>query len=172
MSAIAPARTGLPFTVNMPSNRPRNGEGGASLPNLVAGRNNSNIVSGTTAGCLGVPAGQELGTRTLYYDPCAFSIQQIGTLGNAGRNILTAPGVFNLDFSLVKDASLPFLGEGEKIQFRAETFNILNHTNFSRPNRSAYAGTADAQAPLSTAGLITKTDTKSRQIQLVLRILF
>ena len=58
------------------------------------------------------------------------------------------------------------------MQFRAELFNILNRANFSRPNNNVYAGSADLQAPLSTAGQIIATDTKSRQVQFALKIIF
>ncbi len=156
---------------------------GVARPNLAPGRNNSNIVSGTTAGCLGVLAGQKLGGPNLYYDPCAFSIQPAGFLGNAGRNILRGPGFANLDFSLVKDTALGFLGESGKLEFRAEVFNLLNHANFITPgfgigagsnNNSAlvFAAKADAEAPLSSAARITVTSGASRQVQLALKIVF
>jgi hypothetical protein len=47
---------------------------------------------------------------TLYFDPCAFSLQPTGFLGNAGRNILTGPGFANLDFSIVKDTHISHRG--------------------------------------------------------------
>ena len=55
----------------------------------------------------------------------------IGQLGDAGRNILSGPPERDWDFSLVKDTKLGFLGEAGMLEFRAEFFNILNHTNFS-----------------------------------------
>jgi hypothetical protein len=173
-SGILTAQSGLPLTVYLSGVRSQDGEAaGVDRPNLVSGRSGSNIVSGTTAGCTGVNAGQKVGTPNLYYDPCAFSIQAIGTLGNEGRNTIPAPGVFNLDYSLVKDTALHFLGESGKLQFRAEIFNILNRANFSRPSGNAvFAGTANVQAPLGNAGQITTTDTKSRQIQFALKVIF
>ena len=170
---ILSTQTGLPLTTYLSAIRSRRGEAaGLDRPNLVAGRSNENIVKGTTAGCTGVAAGRKLGTPNLYYDPCAFSIPLAGFLGNLGRDTLTAPGLFNLDFSVVKDTALPFLGEAGKLQFRAEIFNILNRPNFSRPAFTVFAGTADVQAPLSNAGQVTATDTKSRQVQLALKIVF
>jgi len=105
-------------------------------------------------------------------DPCAFAIPAAGFLGTAGRNILRTPGFANLDFSLAKDTPLGFLGEGGKLEFRAEFFNILNRVNFAVPNRTVFAASADVQAPLATAGQITSTVGTSRQIQLALKILF
>ena len=105
-------------------------------------------------------------------DPCAFAIPAAGFLGTAGRNILRTPGFANLDFSLAKDTAFGFLGEGGKLEFRAEFFNILNRVNFAVPNRTVFAASADVQAPLATAGQITSTVGTSRQIQLALKILF
>lgn len=58
----------------------------------------------------------------------------IGRLGDEGRNVLRGPHLNNWDFSLVKDTKVGFLGEAGSVQFRAELFNILNHTNFAVPS--------------------------------------
>jgi hypothetical protein len=186
VSSILTAQTGLPFTVYLSSQRSLNGEGaGTDRPNLVPGRSIYSITHGTSPGCgtqstkgyvaPGTPLGTT-GLSGLYYDPCAFSLQPQGTLGNEPRNFLNAPGVLNLDFSAVKDTKARFLGESGNIQFRAEIFNILNHPNFSRPSQSAYAGSTAAipaiETPLGTAGTIIKTDTFSREIQFALKIIF
>jgi hypothetical protein len=134
------------------------------------------LVSGTTAGCLGVPAGKKLGTPNLWYDPCAFTLQSPGFLGTAGRDILRGPGVANLDFSMVKDTAVPMLGEAGKLEFRTEIFNILNRANFDSPDRTVFAGSslpgAAPESVLPTAGQITRTLTTSRQIQFALKLIF
>jgi hypothetical protein len=107
----------------------------------------------------------------MYFDPCAFAIQPMGFLGNAGRNILAGPGLANLDFSLVKDTALPGLGEGGKLEFRAEIFNILNRANFNMPSRTVFAGQADVEVPSNNAARINGADT-SRQMQFALRLQF
>jgi outer membrane receptor protein involved in Fe transport len=180
-SGILSLQTGYPFTPALTSNRSLslNNSSAANIerPNLNAGRNAANIVSGTTAGCLGVTAGQKLGTPNLYFDPCAFSLQAPGFLGTTGRNLLRGPGLADLDFSLVKDTAIKHLGETGKLEFRAEVFNILNHANFLLPQgRSVFAGSGTSLAPqqaLSNAGVITSTGTQtSRQIQLALKLIF
>jgi hypothetical protein len=56
--------------------------------------------------------------------------QQFGILGNSNRRFFHGPGSATWDFGLVKD--LPFT-EAKKLEFRAEFFNIFNHTNFGLP---------------------------------------
>lgn len=49
------------------------------------------------------------------------------TFGTAGRNYMNNPGRFNFDMSLLKQFKM---GESKYFEFRAEAFNILNHTQF------------------------------------------
>ena len=65
-----------------------------------------------------------------------------------------------------------FLGEGGKLEFRAEFFNILNRANFGPPAALVFAGAAATETPLATAGRISGTTTTSRQIQFALKLLF
>ena len=79
--------------------------------------------------------------------------------GNSGRNILDGPGAINMNLALSKQFQL---GERGKAQFRWETFNTTNHTNFQLP-----ADTLDK----SNAGTITKANA-SRVMQLGIRLQF
>ena len=60
----------------------------------------------------------------------------IGTYGNSPRDLLRGPGFFNLDYSLIKSFRIHYgpLKETQKIDFRAEFFNIFNHPNFNNPS--------------------------------------
>jgi hypothetical protein len=50
------------------------------------------------------------------------------TYGNAGRNFFRNPGRLNFDLSITKHVRLK--KEGTSLQFRLETFNTFNHTQF------------------------------------------
>src|SRR5262249_19666376 len=52
-------------------------------------------------------------------------------VGNAGRNILRADGIQNLDFGILKNTTL---FEGHRVQFRADMFNATNTRNFGIPD--------------------------------------
>ncbi|MCU1327324.1 MAG: TonB-dependent receptor, plug, partial [Bryobacterales bacterium] len=52
--------------------------------------------------------------------------------GNAGRNSVRGVGLQQLDLGVHKSFALPV--ENVRIQFRAEFFNLFNHTNFTAPN--------------------------------------
>ena len=54
-----------------------------------------------------------------------------GSFGNSGRNILDGPGYQDVGLSLIKDSRIR---EKLNLQFRAEFFNLLNHTNFNLPD--------------------------------------
>jgi hypothetical protein len=116
-------------------------------------------------------------TVSQYFNPNAFLAPAAGTLGNAGRDSLTGPGIEEIDTSLVKETAIT---ERVRVQFRAEFFNVLNHANFATPNAIVYttgptattAGLTTAPVLSPTAGTITATSTTSRQIQFGLKILF
>ena len=54
-----------------------------------------------------------------------------GTVGNAQRTVCCGPGIVNWDMTITKDTKF---GERWNTQFRAEFFNILNHTEFYNPD--------------------------------------
>jgi hypothetical protein len=53
-----------------------------------------------------------------------------GQFGNEGRNAVRGPGLTTADLSLFKIFAL---NESARVQFRAESFNTLNHANFLLP---------------------------------------
>ena len=82
-----------------------------------------------------------------YFDPTAFASSAIGSEGDARRRFFHGPGVNNFDTALVKDTKL---SELFNLQFRAEWFNVFNHTQFSTPSgilSGTFAQVTQAAAP-------------------------
>jgi hypothetical protein len=80
-----------------------------------------------------------------YFDPNAFAVPTqtasstpLQLLGNSPRTICCGPGINNFDFSVQK--MIP-VGEGKHFEFRAEFFNIFNHTQFLNPDGNISDGT-------------------------------
>jgi hypothetical protein len=91
--------------------------------------------------------------------------------GNLGRNTLIGPGLSNLDFSLFKNNLVRRISENFNIQFRAEFFNVFNRANFASPTDNLTVFDQNG-IPISSAGLITSTQTPSRQIQFALKVIW
>ena len=164
VSTIFRILSGQPFSPVLSGNRSRSQvKGGSALdrPDLVSGRKPGDIV---------------LGGPDRYFDPTAFAIPPVGFLGTASRNLLQGPGQANVDFSLAKQFPLPRLGEGNRLEFRAEVFNLFNRANFYVPIGGLTVYTADegraSTTPLSTAGAIDRTLGSARQLQFALKLIF
>jgi hypothetical protein len=76
-----------------------------------------------------------------------------------------------LDGSIFKNNYIRRFSENLNVQFRAEFFNLLNRANFSSPtaNLTVFDQTGNL---VSGAGLITTTQTTSRQIQFALKVIW
>ena len=71
-----------------------------------------------------------VGDRTVnrWFNTAAFAQPAPGALGDLGRNTERGPGVNNLDLALFKNFTFT---QGVRLQFRLESFNALNHTQFA-----------------------------------------
>jgi len=163
LGTILSLKSGLPFTPVLSGNRSRSKVAGTAPdhPDLISGRKPSDII---------------LGGPDKYFDPAAFAIQPVGFLGTSSRNFLQGPSLVEWDFSLTKDTALSFLGEGRRLEFRAELFNLLNHPSFNIPVGGRTVYTADetraVTTPLTTVGQIDRTINSARQIQFALKLVF
>ncbi len=176
LSTIATLQTGLPFSPQLGYNPTGSGDTRNPVrPNINPNFHGSLYTHGTSTQ-----------RATQFFNPAAFSAPAYGTVGNLARDTLTGPGYADWDLSLLKSI---VLSQNKRFQFRAEFFNILNHTNFLTSNEVVFSsgptqdakvvsssGTlsvAQAAAPVQspTAGVITAAAT-SRQIQLGLKFLF
>jgi hypothetical protein len=67
----------------------------------------------------------------LYFNPSAFGQSALGQEGNSARRFFHGPGINNWDFALTKNTAI---SERSNLQFRAEFFNVFNHTQFLTPS--------------------------------------
>jgi hypothetical protein len=102
--------------------------------------------------------------RTIHrwYDTSCFTTPDNNTFGNAGRNVIIAPGLVDWDFAAHKDFRIT---EKFGLTYRAEFFNVLNKAHFNYPSTSIGS---------TAAGTITSVNSLSpgRQIQFALRLHF
>ena len=92
-------------------------------------------------------------------------------LPNVGRNSVIGPGAFNLDFSLFKNNYVKKISENFNVQFRAEFFNVLNHSDFLAPINNSTLFDQDG-SPTGGAGAVDETSIPSREIQFGLKVIF
>lgn len=110
-------------------------------------------------------------SRTQLFDPNVFVLPAVGTRGTLGRNTIIGPGLVTFDPSVRKVVYLD--GQRDKtVEFRIEAFNVFNRTNFGIPTVGNLTVFNSATQRNPTAGLITRTATPGRQVQLALQIAF
>jgi hypothetical protein len=157
LSGIGLARTGLPLNVTI-------SRSASALPDGINSSQRPNVVPGQSL----YPANQ---SPTLFLNPYAFTTPANGTWGNAGRNILRAPGIWQADTSLEKRFPV---SERVAVSFRADVFNLFNRAQLGNPSvkwTDPTKGTTFGQitTPYTTSALGTGTP---RQMQFMLRVSF
>jgi hypothetical protein len=95
-----------------------------------------------------------------YFDISAFRVPAQNTLGNAGRNIMSGPGISNLDAALHRDFRIT---ERINSTLRVEAFNFTNTPHYNNPN-------GNAQSP--QFGEINGAEQDQRQFQIGLTVRF
>lgn len=123
-SGITLVQTGGPFTVTNGGDGVvqadnaglANGTGTGSRPDLI-GNPNTRIPDSGAGGGFG----------PLLYNPGAFAAPRGLTFGTAGRNIVRNPRQTNFDMALFKHFPIH---ESVSLEFRAEAFNVFNHTEW------------------------------------------
>jgi len=129
--------------------------------NLVTTNTTVNGVANTLRPDVSGPV-QTIGMVERWFDTTAFTA--VPRFGNLGRNVIIGPGFNNVDFSIVKNTKL---GEGIKLQFRAEVFDIFNHASFGQPGRVVGSATfgriTNTRFPTGDSG-------SSRQLQFALKL--
>jgi len=181
LGAIYKANDGSPFTATFGSDGDPLGLNSSDpwdFPNRLTGpgcgslTNPGNPNSYIKTQCFAIPTAPSAAFYTTNCDASVGTAPQCFNLrGNAGRNILTGPGLSNLDFSVFKNNPVKRISESFNAQFRAEFFNILNRANFAVPvtpdNVTIFDSTG---ASVGGAGLLTSTTTTAREIQFALKL--
>ena len=116
LNGIVTMQSGAPFSVTLIEDRANIGAGPAQRPDMTGDPN--------------LPRGDR--TPLQWFNTGAFSLQDQFTFGSAPRNPVFAPGLANVDLSLQKNW---LVGDGSRLEFRWEIFNVFNRTNFDVPNR-------------------------------------
>ena len=90
------------------------------------------------------------GNRTAqnYFNPAAFVPPELGTLGNMGIGSIAGPGTWQFDAALSRTFQLR---ENQKMEFRAEAFNVTNSFRMNAPttnlNSNTFGQVTSAQDP-------------------------
>jgi hypothetical protein len=141
-------QSGAPFTVNLSTDVANNGEplsAPSQRPDLTC---NPNSGPKTTAE---------------WFNTSCFAVPAAFTYGNAGRDIVTGPGLDNFDATLQNDFPVR---ENMKLQFRLDIFDFFNHPNFNAP-----VGAGRTYSTSASFGSITSAQ-DPRDMQFSLRFAF
>ena len=160
VGGVFEASSGVPFTPGFGGDTlgVKSIDPNIDLPNLVSAPGCDSLVNS--------------GNPNHYIKTQCFAVPNPITLrGNLGRNTLIGPGLINLDSSLLKNNHIKRISDTFNVQFRAEFFNLLNRANFAPPldNRNIFDSSGQ---PIGSAGLITSTQTPSREIQFAMKVIW
>jgi TonB dependent receptor len=144
LNGITTLQDGAPFNLSISTDSANTSSQGTQRPNIVHAPA-WNCGAGHLTACI---------------DASAFSVPLLYSYGNAGRNLLRGPHMFDTDFSIFKNFPIK---ERLRFTFRAEAFNVFNNVEYSNPS-------ANIQG--ATFGNITTTSINNRQIQLGGKISF
>ena len=142
ISGIFSAQTGQPFTVT--NSTDPTGTNTTARPNRL--RDGS------------LPASQR--DPSHWFDTTAFAPTGCACFGNSGRNILSGPGLVNLDAGISRDF---VVHERFRLHFRGEVFNVANHPSFGLPVMTIGS---------PTVGIIGSVVVPERQIQFAMKLQF
>ena len=98
-------------------------------------------------------------TSATWFNPAAFARPAAGTFGVQPRNSLRNPHTWNLDMGLRKIVPVR---STNRVEFRVEAFNVLNHPNWGGANSNPTSG---------SFGLVTGKSGE-RVIQLATKYMF
>jgi hypothetical protein len=116
INGILIAQSGAPFTVNLGVDNANVGAGPAQRPDQLS---EPNLIAGAR-------------TPDHWFDTSVFALPAPFLFGSAPRNSVIGPGSATVDLAVAKTWDVA----GKQLEFRWETFNLLNRANFDLPNRT------------------------------------
>jgi len=134
LAGITQHQTGSPFTPGFSTSPTVNITGSSSLGARIQ------VIGDAHA----APPAATVNGLPVYFNTAAFGVPAVGTLGNAGVNILYGPGWTNFDANLAKRFPVGHV-ERRAFVLRFEGFNVFNHTEFSGVNTGATFNAAGQQ---------------------------
>jgi hypothetical protein len=149
LSGIVMAMTGAPLNIGL------NGDNVTSIIPNTANRPN---MSGPV---------QYPKTANEWFDPSDFSAPAPGTWGDLGHNVVRGPGRDNWNLALDKNFILSE-ARGSRLEFRAESFNTWNHTQFKGDYNN---GGISTNFGASNFGAVTSAF-DPREFQLGMKLIF
>jgi len=149
VSGIISANSGVPITIGM---------SGTNVCSVVPVCSDRPDITGTP---------HDPHTVSEWFDTSVYTAPAAGTWGDVGRNSVRGPGRDNWNVSLFKNFRFSE-SRGSNLQFRAEFFNLWNHTQFQG---GAWNGGVSANLGSSNFGQITSA-WDPRIIQLALKLYF
>jgi hypothetical protein len=147
LSGIGLWQTGTPFSAYNGILGDNAGLGNGVTANAGAGQSYADVISNPNQNIPRYDPASGFGP--FIANPNAFANPVGLTLGDAGRNSLRNPGHWNIDMALFKHFPIK---ESLAIEFRAEAFNIFNHTEYGPlgGDQGGAAGSAGFSSATST----------------------
>ena len=134
LSGIVTAESGAPINIVL---------GGTSAGSVVQQASNRPDV----AGPISTPH-----TVQAWFDPASFTTPAVGTWGDLGHNAIRGPGRDNWNLSLFKTFAFT---ERFHFEFRAESFNTWNHTQFRGDQNGSNGNGIDTSTTDARFGQVT-----------------
>ncbi len=138
----------------------------------------TSALAGLPYGCAPFAVGSAFGNNPFNagYDPTKPNYCANLSPLNYGRNSINGPHFVNMDFSVHKVFPITRISESFNIQFRAEMFDIFNHTNFIPPQpcsgdcNSGLFNQDGTSAGVGTITALANAQTPAREIQFALKV--
>jgi carboxypeptidase family protein len=154
VNSIFTIRSGQAYSVT-------DGEDQANTGNTGwAGYEQANLVGDPNSGTC--PNGGAAKSRGCYFNTNAFAKPTFGTFGNVRPNGFQQQRYWNVDMSIFRQ--FPLWNENRRLEFRAESFNMLNTTILGTPGN-------DVNNP-GALGIVTSAANQARQLQFGLKFIF